>query len=264
MECGGSLTVGPAFVCVHKLTGTPNLVQPPDHSTPGTHTHAHARVHMARACSRALGAHWYPGVAEHAHTHTHMQTASSFYSRSPVIKHKQNSHSPSRPHVPRRVPGGTRAPLTFPPLNPTRSRGQLPGEGWRGDPRLGPPLCSRSCWSWGRWPSATARSGSGAGTQGPTLPSSGAYNPGRGCSPCQIPGRPGTQRKAPWRVSVRMSAEDSEGLRKTIGRVRGDTACRPVCSWQLPKAGPERDSTTRHLAGDKMSPVEIRDLFWES
>lgn len=121
--------------------------QPPDHSTPGTHTHAHARVHMAQACSRALGAHWYPGVAERAHTHTHMQTASSFYSRSPVIIHKQNSHSPSRPHVPRRQPGGTRAPLTFPPLNPARSRGQLParaGEGRRGDPCPGPPLCSRS------------------------------------------------------------------------------------------------------------------------
>lgn len=148
------------------------------------HTHAHARVHMARACSRAHGAHWYPGVAERAHTH--MQTATSFYSRSPVITHKQNSHSSSRPHVPRRVPGGIRAPLTFPPLNPERSLGQLPGGAWRGAPLpspgrpcLRPPQCSRS-WTWGRWPRAAPCSRSGAGTQGPTLPSSGAHSSGLG------------------------------------------------------------------------------------
>lgn len=68
-----------------------------------------------------------------------------------------------------------------------------------------------------------SRSGSGAGTRGSTLPSSGEHGPGRGCSPPQIPGRPGSQRNALGSVAVRMPVEGPEGNRKTIGVRGGET-----------------------------------------
>lgn len=100
------------FVCTSsQAQAHPNHVQPPGHSAPGTHTHAHARVHMAWACSHARGAHWYPGVAERAHTRTCRQLLAS--TRAPQQTRLLSTRS--SPGA-----GWKLGALNFPPRNPAR------------------------------------------------------------------------------------------------------------------------------------------------
>ena len=100
----GTCSCTQAHRCRHTRTV---CVPGPQHSR-HTQTCTCTCPHRASMLTRTR-AHWYPGVAQRTHTQ-HMQTATSFYSRSPAITHKQNSHSPSRPPMPRSVPDGTGGP----------------------------------------------------------------------------------------------------------------------------------------------------------
>lgn len=83
-----------------------------------------------------------------------------------------------------------------------------------------------------------SRSGSGAGTRGSTLPSSGEHSPGRGCSPLQIPGGPGSQRNALGSVAVRMPVEGPEGSGKTTGEGGGETLRLTLSAADSSSSGP--------------------------
>lgn len=142
-------------------------------------------------------------------------------------------------------PGGNRAPLTFPPLNPRGAEGSSRAGAWQGGggettsfplggPALEPPLWSRSRWSWGRWRRAAARPKSGADTQGSTLPSSGVHSPGQRLLASPDLGRAWMAEKAWLRGNPR-------GPERRWGRRRRDTMPHPFCRWQLPLADPKRD-----------------------
>lgn len=157
-------------------------------------------------------------------THTRMLTAASFYSRSPVTTQTKLTLA-FPPTVSCQVLEGIRAPLTFPPLNPLRSRGHLFVERARGPHTspLGGPAWGLLC--------VLRRVGVGGHReeQPPVLGPEQAPRdlhchlavltaPGGGCSSSQILEGPGSQRKAAERDVVRMSAGDpEEGSRRTWG-----------------------------------------------
>lgn len=81
--CDWSFVESPAFAPAHKFVVTTTQAL-----WPGTHTHAHARVHMALACSHVQRR---TGIQAWRCAHWHRQAATSVYSRSRVVTHKHNS-----------------------------------------------------------------------------------------------------------------------------------------------------------------------------
>lgn len=145
--------------------------------------------------------------------------------------------------------GWNRAPLTFPPLNPVRSRGQLPAWG---------PLCAHGLLGVGGGGQElrAAGCGSGAGTQGPTMPSSGAYNPGRGCPPGWIPGGSLEAQQREFRSGCRRRLGGVQKAGWRAGRRRVSPCLQLAASPSGPRAGRNhRPPLWRHdvPSGDKRS-----------
>lgn len=188
------------LVCarVHRFTAAaPELRVSPRHGGPQPrHEQACTYTCPRGRHAHALSAHRYPGRAV---AHTHMQAATSVYSGSRAITHKHNSHSPSshailtgcgvQSRYPKLFHSGTlrRAECSF--LVPRAG----PGDGARAWSSIFMDALELGAVANGGCPL-----GSGAGTQEPTLPSSGAHRLGRGCLPLRIgAGGPGFQEIAP-------------------------------------------------------------------
>lgn len=119
-----ALTANPACIRVDKLRHRhTRTVCKPQATAAQTHRRAHARVHTARACSRAHGAHGTRAWPSGAHTRTREPLLAS--ARAPQQSHRNRT----RTRLPAHTAGWSSGALNFPTITPRAEPGAAPGRG---------------------------------------------------------------------------------------------------------------------------------------